>query len=129
MKEITEITSEQATAIIDSREPLGKFYLYEGGKVIGIDNERGEAWTEEFENLKECTDWLLGIEPEEEGGKNMDEFLERITNMLTFSMEAQWGDGNHISKVSQIGNSIEVSTADGKTYSLTITEKKEGEHC
>lgn len=61
---ITKITPEQANEIIETREPLGKFYTIE--KVddkriyVGIDNEYGDAWTEDFESLGACKRWLEG---------------------------------------------------------------------
>ncbi len=56
----TRVTNEAALEIIEKRVPLGKFYCYEGRKVIGIDNETGDAWTEEFGSLKTCKKWLTG---------------------------------------------------------------------
>lgn len=55
---IKEITSEQASVVIDTREPLGLFYLLDDGVYIGIDNSTGDAWTEEFTNLFQCKEWL-----------------------------------------------------------------------
>lgn len=57
--EIKEITSEQANVVIDTREPLGLYYLLEDGGYIGIDNSTGDAWTEEFPNLRQCKEWLI----------------------------------------------------------------------
>lgn len=57
--EIKEITSEQASVVIDTREPLGLFYLLDDGVHIGIDNSTGDAWTEEFPNLHQCKKWLI----------------------------------------------------------------------
>lgn len=56
--DITEIRQEQADAIIDTRDPLGLFYLNSGGHYIGIDNSTGDAWTEEFSSLRQCKNWL-----------------------------------------------------------------------
>jgi hypothetical protein len=56
MKEITEKKAEE---IIDNRVPLGKFWCREGDAFIGIDNESGDAWTEQFDNLDECKKWLF----------------------------------------------------------------------
>ena len=56
------ITAEMAKEIIDKREPVGLFFRYDkkSGKYIGIDNKNGEAWTEEFDSLKNCKKWLRG---------------------------------------------------------------------
>lgn len=62
--EITQITSDEAKEIIDKRVPLGKFYLIDGDKYIGIDNSSGDAWTEEFDSYEEMRDWQLGLEDE-----------------------------------------------------------------
>ena len=56
---IKEIKSEQASVVIDTREPLGLFYLLDDAVYIGIDNSTGDAWTEEFPNLHQCKKWLL----------------------------------------------------------------------
>ena len=58
--DIKEVTTEEAKKIIDSRLPLGKFYVIEDGVFVGIDNEDGEAWTDEFNNIDICYDWLYG---------------------------------------------------------------------
>lgn len=54
MKEIKPL---QAHKIVKNRKPRGKFYLKEDGKYVGIDNEEGHAWTEEFNKF---VLWLLG---------------------------------------------------------------------
>lgn len=56
--EIKEITSDQASLVIDTREPFGLFYLLDDDVYIGIDNSTGDAWTEEFSNLRQCKEWL-----------------------------------------------------------------------
>lgn len=53
------ITSEQAEEMIDTRQPLGLFWLKDGGWYVGIDNRTGDAWTEEFRTRKKCIWWLL----------------------------------------------------------------------
>lgn len=54
------ISQQEATAIIDTREPKGLFLFDTGIEVIGIDNETGDAWTEEFPDRVECMKWLIG---------------------------------------------------------------------
>ena len=55
---IKKITSERAGRIINKRYPLGLFYVLDGGVYVGIDNTTGDAWTEEFPNLRICKRWL-----------------------------------------------------------------------
>jgi len=55
---IRKITPEQADSIIETRKPLGLFYVRKSGGYVGIDNSNGQAWTEEFRNLQKCKRWL-----------------------------------------------------------------------
>jgi hypothetical protein len=55
---IKKLTTEQATSVIETREPLGLFYVLENGTYVGIDNSFGNAWTEEFTGLRKCKRWL-----------------------------------------------------------------------
>lgn len=60
---IKKIINEEASKIIDDRNPKGKFYTIEKTQenkimYVGIDNTTGDAWTEEFESLNECKTWL-----------------------------------------------------------------------
>lgn len=57
---IQEITKKKAAEIIEKRELLGNFYLYEDDRYVGIDNRTGDAWTEEFDTKEKCIDWLNG---------------------------------------------------------------------
>jgi len=54
-----QINPEQAAEIIDTRQPLGLFFLKEGDWYVGIDNQTGDAWTEDFQTQEECLHWLL----------------------------------------------------------------------
>lgn len=56
--EFKVVTPEQASEIICTRQPLGLFYLLDNGVYVGIDNSTGDAWTEEFSNLRQCEKWL-----------------------------------------------------------------------
>jgi len=62
-----KITSEQASKIIDDREPYGHFYFKDNqiDKFIAIDNCGGDAWTEEFDTLEQCKRYFDGENPEE----------------------------------------------------------------
>lgn len=57
---IQRVCQEYARQIIETRETLGKFYTFENGIYTGIDNESGEAWTEDFSSYEECMKWLKG---------------------------------------------------------------------
>ncbi|HID0768156.1 TPA: hypothetical protein ACXDAZ_002686 [Clostridium botulinum] len=59
-----EITSKEAENIIDSRKPLGTFWLKENKLYIAIDNNTGDAWTEEFNTKEECFQYLCGTDLE-----------------------------------------------------------------
>lgn len=58
MDEIHEIGQLEASKIIETRQPLGKFWLMEGTKYVGIDNSDGDAWTEEFDDKEIMMAWL-----------------------------------------------------------------------
>lgn len=58
MFEITKITKEEARKIIETKEPKGLFWLIDGDTFIVIDNSRGEAFVEEFDDKEECLQWL-----------------------------------------------------------------------
>lgn len=61
---IRQISQETATEIIEKRKPLGLFYFKDNKTrlYIGIDNSTADAWTEEFQTLEECINWLNGEE-------------------------------------------------------------------
>lgn len=54
------ISKEKANQIIENRTPIGLFVTEENGMFIGIDNQSGEAWVEEFDNKVDCENWLKG---------------------------------------------------------------------
>jgi len=53
-----EISQEEASSIIETREPQGLFYLKDGNVYVGIDNRTHDAWTEEFPTKEQCLQWL-----------------------------------------------------------------------
>jgi hypothetical protein len=55
---IQKVRPEQADAIIDTRRPLGLFYVPLASIYLGIDNSHGDAWTEAFSRLSQCKRWL-----------------------------------------------------------------------
>jgi hypothetical protein len=57
---IKKLTKEQASEVIETRTPVGRFYTKEGELFIGIDNSTGDAWTEEFKTKASCFKWIEG---------------------------------------------------------------------
>lgn len=55
---IKKISNKQGKKIIDSRKPLGAFYMIDNTIYIAIDNLTGDAWTNEFKTLSSCKKWL-----------------------------------------------------------------------
>lgn len=61
--EVVEITTEQGIEIIQTRTPLGLFYLKnDNGMWVGIDNRGGDAWAEDFREKSLCIDWLHDVD-------------------------------------------------------------------
>lgn len=56
--EIKEITKEEAFKITETKEPEGLFYLIDGDEFIIIDNSRGKAFVEGFQDKEEGLQWL-----------------------------------------------------------------------
>lgn len=67
-KDVVKVTKDEAREIIKARERKGLFYCYEDGLYVGIDNESGDSWTEEFDTFEDCERWLYGYEGNEEFG-------------------------------------------------------------
>lgn len=59
-KVIRDISEHEAIKVIAGRGRRGLFWTWGNGKYIGIDNSTGDAWTEEFDTLDECKQWLKG---------------------------------------------------------------------
>jgi len=59
-EKIKEISREEAHQIIDTGEPIGRFYEIDGDIHVGIDNSTGDVWVEEFKTKEECIAWLEG---------------------------------------------------------------------
>ncbi|OHW62930.1 hypothetical protein EUAN_07140 [Andreesenia angusta] len=90
MKEHNLITNDIALKIIDSRKPLGAFYTIEqSGTYVGIDNTTGDAWTEDFERLEDCLNWLDDKEAKGKSKRKLDAntMLEDVRRILK-----GWGD-------------------------------------
>jgi len=61
--EVCEVTQELAMKIIETREPIGLFMaLCRDEKYVGIDNSTGQAWTENFDDIESCINWLADPE-------------------------------------------------------------------
>ena len=56
--EIKKINLKMAEDVINTRVPLGLFYVLGVGLYTGIDNSYGDAWTETFPDLRRCKRWL-----------------------------------------------------------------------
>ena len=59
------VTQKAAIDIIENRHLYGLFVQADGDRVIGIDNQDGNAWVDEFATLQECLDWLIDAQEEE----------------------------------------------------------------
>jgi len=62
---IQSITREQASKIIETNKPLGSFITIENDTFTGIDNITGNAFTEDFKDLKNCLAYLNGADLED----------------------------------------------------------------
>lgn len=59
MFEIHEIGTLELGLIIEFRTPYGKYWTeVSPGKYVAVDNNTGDAWTEEFEDKEIMLDWL-----------------------------------------------------------------------
>lgn len=56
---VSKITPVEASSIIETRLPFGKFYCIDDETYVAIDNETGDAWVEEFRSYGACRRWLL----------------------------------------------------------------------
>lgn len=55
---IQRVCQEFANQIIETRQPIGYFYMFADGIYIGIDNGTGDALVESFNSCEECMKWL-----------------------------------------------------------------------
>lgn len=55
---IKKVSNQEAKSIIDTREPIGLFYIHDTEVFVGIDNLYGHANVEEFKTKEECFRWL-----------------------------------------------------------------------
>lgn len=59
------ITGEKADKVIKTEKPYGSFIVLEEGGFTGIDNTTGNAFTEDFKDLKNCLAYLNGADLED----------------------------------------------------------------
>lgn len=58
---IKGMTNKEFNYLLDNPiDNKGLFYTIEGEVYIACDNSTLEAWVEEFDDLDECKNWLLG---------------------------------------------------------------------
>lgn len=50
-----EMNNKELQNIIETYEPKGLFWAH-----IGVDHSTGDSWTEEFDTLESCIEWLNG---------------------------------------------------------------------
>ena len=61
MESIKKVTEKEMLRIIDTRKPLGRFIdatKENSIMVVAVDNQTGDAWTEEFATEEQATKWL-----------------------------------------------------------------------
>ena len=74
-----------AEVVINTRKPLGLYYVLDGGVYVGIDNSKGHAWTEEFTDLRQCKQWLRNpsmLAPSMESAEPCGSYRVTITETL-----------------------------------------------
>ena len=57
-EDIMYISENKAERIIETRDPLGKFICLDCQTWVAIDNQTGDAWTEQFKSMLEAENWL-----------------------------------------------------------------------
>lgn len=79
--DIELVNHEKALQIIESREPLGLFISKDGEKYVAIDNQTGDAWTEEFNSLYVANCCLTGSMDTEEAYK-VDDCITQLAEVV-----------------------------------------------
>jgi hypothetical protein len=85
---IQRVTSEEANAIIETKEPIGRFIVSNESEITGIDNTDGEAWTEDFESEQKCVTWLVGGD-KEEGDDTPQDFDVEMSYGIGFTVKVK----------------------------------------
>ena len=78
MKEIRKVTTDALLLIIETREPLGLFYALANGVYTGVDNSKGDAWTEDFPDLRHCKRWLSNPYISAENAGTLENLLQKV---------------------------------------------------
>jgi len=103
---IVEVIRSQARDIIEARKPIGSFYEVGIDKYIGIDNNSGDAYVEEFDYKEDCFRWL--------NGEELDDIL--ITDDDTNEIK--------IEKLKKFYNSRKMTRDEIKNYLLLTLDDK-----
>ena len=93
---IKHITREEASKIIETREPRGLFYEIDGDLHVGIDNKSGDAWVEEFKTPEECLNWLRGNT--EGPAEDKEEYLTELQRKQVRIMD-HYGEDKQLEKL------------------------------
>lgn len=64
--------------IIEEREPLGKFYEFDNNIWVGVDNQTGDAWTEDFTNFDDMAHWMINSD----SSIDFKNEIERIDDLI-----------------------------------------------
>jgi hypothetical protein len=77
MNDILKVDKKKASEIIETRQPLGSFYVEYKNSFVGIDNTTGDSFVEEFKDKETCMKWLSDgsfiYHTETDYGKTLDE--------------------------------------------------------
>ncbi|SET55947.1 hypothetical protein SAMN05660297_02764 [Natronincola peptidivorans] len=89
--EIKELKLSEALIIIEDRQPLGKFYSFDGAKdiYVGIDTSRGDIRTKKFRSITECMQWLNGKEQQYKIGEEYELIEGKKTKECIIVQECQ----------------------------------------
>ena len=62
--DIEIVTQSEIHDIIVTREPKGRFIVFEISGYTAVDNSTYDAWTEHFNSLEKCMAWFKNREME-----------------------------------------------------------------
>ena len=122
IKEVTKntdikiITKTETYDIIESRERVGTFLLFEdNGTYTGIDNSTKDAWTENFNKISECINWLYGEKIEKNNKENEEEKIYdgtcSVCGNFTSLIFVKHSDGEPIYSIEKEGLSDLLATS------------------
>lgn len=113
--EIKEITKGEAFKIIESKKPEGLFWLLDGDIFIAIDNSRGEAFVEEFNDKEECLQWLKDWF-KKPGSEELYGDRKVRYNLLSNSVRESYDNLRETSEVKKVSDLITNMTLAGASY-------------